>query len=917
MVSQKSVNIPWQGDTGGGRHTVFPSKLRPPALSPNWLHRERLMHGLRAYGDTDLTVLCAPPGFGKTTLLCQWYEWLRKKAVDAVWLTLDPEDRHKQRFLLHIAFVLGLYRDGEGPGSHRGGACSDKKSVQCLLGDIYNALYRRGGPVVVILDACDQVDSRKLSKTICQFQTLMPENLHIAIATRLALPGLTTRLWSCGKVNSMTGEDLYFTESEVADLLGEKVSQSLVAYVYEKTRGWPMAVQLFQRIVAQAGAELPIKDTALPQRVLAPLREYIREQVVRPLPQVEQRTLLMTALLREIAAGLANRLCQSDRAAAVLHSLTRLQPLVSRSGDEPATYSVNPLLRDCLQAGLQSFSESERRQLLTVIVDWYIDKRDIAAAVYYVRLCGDARLAAKCVACFGGNAITLQAGITALRAVLEIIDAADMARSTRLIIANAVVLMKDGHLSLAQHKLHQARSILEEESTDEDRAYGPSRVDYIAATYLLALYNNENFNRDYLERCEIEAYRNTADDGIIGFVHALKSLLYQRNSSFLRAEAEAGKSLRHYKTAKSNYGIGSVCLIMGLCSVAKGQFHLALRSYENAQRIIRRDFADDPGLNAIVESLCAEIRYERNQTENLFQALQGVVDVLESYDGWLDTYAVAYRVVIFLALAQRDFEKAYMFLERMAVLAGERGLEELNRLALLWRINACMREEKYAAADNLYTQYSGHYGALSELSNRQVIWREYDEYHFTTARLLMARNGEKQVLALLEPLIANAHKSGRLLSLAKAHILQSRAYQLLDMQEEAIAVLRHAAAIGSAEKYMRVFLDEDSGIVAMLQHIVDGEKKGKVRTKLGQYCAGIISAFQRESAADKAAIALTPRERQILTGLSRGNASKMIARDLGVTESTVKFHLKKIYAKLGVNKRSAAVVEARRLRVIH
>ena len=438
----------------------------------------------------------------------------------------------------------------------------------------------------------------------------------------------------------------------------------------------------------------------------------------------------------------------------------------------------------------------------------------------------------------------------------------------------------------------------------------------IATQYLLALYKNENFNREYLDRCEIETYQNSAFDGLLGFVHALKSLLYQRNASFSRADAEASRSLRYYRTARSNYGTASVHLIKGMCCFAKGQLDSAMQSYEYAQGIITRDFPDDPGLNAIAESLVAEVRYERNELEFITGQLENAINALESYDGWLDTFIVAYRVASALALSQDDSESAHMVLDRAVLLAAERSLGEVKRLAQLQRINIHIRNGNLTMANTLYKQYSSENGQLDAIWPKQVIWRELDEYYFTTARLLIAQQNGQKAMMILEAIVQEARQTGRLLSLTNGHILQALAYQSLDRQAEAIAVMKQALTIGSSEKYLRVFLDQGEGVIPIIQYVIDNEKRGSTRTRLSKYCSRVLSGYRRELKEGQALLSFTPRERQILIGLNHGNSNKLIARDLGITESTIKFHLKKIYSKLGVNKRSTAVIEAKRQQLL-
>ena len=250
------------------------------------------------------------------------------------------------------------------------------------------------------------------------------------------------------------------------------------------------------------------------------------------------------------------------------------------------------------------------------------------------------------------------------------------------------------------------------------------------------------------------------------------------------------------------------------------------------------------------------------------------------------------------------------------LLAAERSLGEVKRLAQLQRINIHIRNGNLTTANTLYKQYSSENGQLEAIWPKQVIWRELDEYYFTTARLLIAQQNGQKALMILEAIVQEARQTGRLLSLTNGHILQALAYQSLDRQAEAIAVMKQAITIGSSEKYLRVFLDQGEGVIPIIQYVIDNEKRGSTRTRLSKYCSRVLSGYRRELKEGQALLSFTPRERQILIGLNHGNSNKLIARDLGITESTIKFHLKKIYSKLGVNKRSTAVIEAKRQQLL-
>ena len=911
QVFENQHEAPGAGEYG---YAVFPSKFRPPAITPQHIVRSRLLTKLHACLDKDLTLLCAPIGFGKSVLLAQWYRELRRQNTRVVWLKLDDGDQEPMRCLIHIdsAFMLDDEVMDVSKGSKAGRG--NHESRETILRRLYNTINDVKRSCVLILDAYEQAASVEFNQAVYQLLELMPENFHVAVASRVAPVQLTARLWSENRINHIPASEMCFTKEEITGLFGEETNASFTGHVMKKTQGWPIAVRLFNN-APPPGDDLLMKDQ-LPRESMLQIKEFIWDQLLKSLPDITRRTLIKTSFLEEIIPELSDRICLHDKSSALLEDLSHLSPLIANKAETGDVYVVNPLLRECLQLSLHSLPKTELNRIHATVVDWYMEQRDIVTALHYVKLTDSPALFARIVEYFGPHAITIQNGVTSLKLAMEKIPANAVEKSTRLTISHAVILIKDGHFSMAQRKLEKAKKMLDWNREYEDKYHGSVQADYIASQYLLALYKNDNFNREYLDQCEIITYQNSAFDGLIGFVHALKSLLYQRNASFSRSESEADRSLRYYKTSKSNYGIASVYLLRGLCCFAKGQVDLARRFYENALNIIATEFKDDPGLNAIAVSLIAEVKYERNEIDNLAPQLDSAIEALESYDGWLDAFVVAYRTASALALMHCDAESAHVILDRAVLLGDERSLDEIKRLAHLQRINVAVRAGDLDAADDLYRQYSDENGPLETIRDKQVMWRESDDYYFTTARLLIAQGNGQEALTALESMVQEAHKTGRLLSMTHGHVLQALACQSLDKQDEAIAVLRHAATVGCSEKYLRVFIDEGEGVIPILQHVIDSERRGNTRTKLGKYCSRVLSVYRKELEGRQATTSFTPRERQVLIGLSHGNSNKIIARSLNVTESAIKFHLKKIYAKLGVSKRGTAVIEARRQQLL-
>ena len=882
------------------RFSVYPSQLRPTQSIKSALVRKRLLKLLDIASSSPVSMICAPAGYGKTTLLAQWYRSRAALSKPIAWATLDDNDDVSVRFLCKIE--KAITRLTENDDSDWAVVCTPN-GEDSILRSIYNRVQGHSERPVLILDNCERASSQDFSRVLLRLIEVLSEFLTIVISSRLPPHSYSGKLLSEIHPNLIDGTLLRLNREDMSLLRSAKNQSADNADVSD---GWPVVTQTFIGSVQRPAGRDQSKIV-----LSAPLLSYIESQVLDGLPNQARRVLVELSFLDPIDLNFANQVCSSAEASRHLHRLVGLEPLISIDATN-GWVQVNPLLRLVLQNQLLMMPNEEVMALHKRVVNRFARRKDTANAIEYAKRVGDPMSAVLVIDAFGPTGIIISAGTSALRQVTEKAVRFEPDDSVMLLIAKAYLAVKDGRLDASRRQLAIAERAINDDTSAANSASDRIEVEAAALRYLLSLYGNENFTREFLDRSEIEVHQSPDHDGLLGFIHALKALLYQRCASFARADTEIDMAFSFYQMADSDYGIASVHLVKGNSLFLRGRLDLARSEYAVADKLIDPAFADDPGLSATVRVYQAELRYERNELENLQSGLEAAIVSLERSDGWLDTFMAGYKIAGAIAVAKNDAERCQMYLERAMLTAAERGLDDLSRFASALEINALLKAGDVDAAAVRFREMeqSGYERANS--TSKVNNYRLTDEYACVQARLDIDTGKPDAALGIVEPLIASAHRTGRMLTFTRAQVLRSTAYQSMGESEEAVDALRQATAVGCAENLARTFIDEGDSIVPILQYIVDGERRTGANTRLLRYCTRLISCFSRLEETGSGDFDFSPRERQILIQLSHGLTNKQVARKIGVTESTVKFHLKKSFAKLGVNKRGAAVVEARR-----
>jgi LuxR family transcriptional regulator, maltose regulon positive regulatory protein len=366
-------------------------KITPPRFPDDFVRRPALLECLDRATDQDLTLLCAPPGFGKSLLLA---DWVRASAdIPAAWVTLDEEDNDPRRFWSAVLAALQAC-PAVSPASRLHRMVVSRTTVEFdFLDDLLDALEALPERIRLILDDGHHVRSGDALHHIERIIRSPGCPLRIVLASRHHPDLSIARMRVEDQLCELRADQLRFSPTEAAELLarqGIRLSPADTALLCARTGGWVAGLRL---AADQAlGHPDPARFIASFSGDEAPVADYLVGEILSQVPDAERRVLLRISIANPVPAGLAVRLSGSDDAAELLDRLGHDTGLVSATGQHRAEYRVQELLRSYLVADLQRSGPGSVSDLHREAALWWSDEGQPLDALRHAVKAGDGAL---------------------------------------------------------------------------------------------------------------------------------------------------------------------------------------------------------------------------------------------------------------------------------------------------------------------------------------------------------------------------------------------------------------------------------------------------------------------------------------------------------------------------------------------
>jgi LuxR family maltose regulon positive regulatory protein len=887
------------------------TKLRPPEARPTLVSRPRLTKKLERESGRKLTLISAPAGFGKTTLLVEWLKNRTAGGRLGGWVSLDEDDNDPVRFLSYLVTALGAVEEGIGEGILAALRSPEPPKIEALTATLLNEMAALPGELDLVLDDYHLIDSESVHGIVSFMLERLPESVHLVMSGRVQPPLPLARLRARGQITELNAAELSFTREEAAAFLKEVMRLDLsaedVAKLEEITEGWIAGLQL---------AALSMRDRKDISGFIETFSgshrdvlDFLAEEVLERQPTHVREFLLETSILNNLTGSLCDALTGRDDGQEMLERLERENLFVLGLDDERLWYRYHHLFADFLRGRLGRERPERVGELHLSAAQWNEQNGRLSSAIEHALTAPDHDLAARLIEGGIEGAVERGEGSTALR-WLETLPTEAKRSRPRLFIEHAVALVITGRPDDAEPLLIEAERAAGGATDGEEgrfllgfasavrswlarlRGDAPEAVE-LARRALSLLPEEEAPLRNYAAVRLGDALRAVGD-------------LAAADEAYAEA-AEIDRAARH------TYGRLAGMVMHARVLAEQGRLREADETFRDALRLLTEgDFELSPAAG-VVHIGMANLLYERDDLDGAERALERGVKLAER-SGDVSTQVWAYVTLSRAKRARGDEGGALEMARQAERVARDSGADLQIAIALAWMTRLLLAGGDLTEAVALEQERAAN--AQNAADAARVVDR------LTSARVLYAKGRHREALALLEELGETAEAAGRTGDLIEILALQTLALWAVSEKERAVSTLAGALALAQPEGYVRTFVDEGAPMAELLSEVLEGLQRGRLTPPIpAHYLRKLLAALERDEAgarlpAKRLPEPLSGRELEVLQLVAAGKSNSRIASELFVSVGTVKTHLNNLYRKLNARSRTQAVARARELDLI-
>ena len=891
---------------------ILATKLYIPPPRPDVVRRPRLIERLYEGLNRKLTLISAPAGFGKSTLVS---EWATGRQRPVAWLSLDEGDSDPGRFLQYLVAALQSIAPTIGAGVTGVLQTPQPPPTEALLTALINDITTVPDPFVLVLDDYHVIDARPVDDALTFLLENLPPQMHLVITTREDPQIPLARLRARGHMTELRAADLRFTPAEAARFLTEVMDLDLaaaeIAALEDRTEGWIAGLQL-AALSMQSHQDIPgfIRAFAGDNRYIV---DYLVDEVLQRQSEGVRDFLLQTAILDRLHGPLCDAVTGREAGAARLEALHRGNFFVVPLDDRRQWYRYHHLFAEVLAAQLRAEQPGLVAPLHRRASAWYEQHGAAADAIRHALAARDFERAADLVE-RAVPAIRRSRQEAALLGWLKALPDELVHVRPVLSAAYASALLSNGQFEGVEDRLRDAERWLETTAELDVRPDSPAAMVVVDEEEFRRLPGAIAVSRagQALARGAMPAtvtYARQALDLVPEDDHfwrgAAASILGL--ASWTRGDLEAAHGMYADGMAQLRMAGNIADTIAGAITladirIAQGRLHEANRTYERGLRLATAP--DQPVLRGAADMHVglSEIYRERDDLQAATRHLLSSKELGEH----LGFPQHPYRRRVAMARIRQAEGDLHSALDL---------LDEAERLYVS-DFSPCVRP--IAALRTRVWVAQGRFGEALDwargLSAEDDLSYLHEFEHITLARLLIARSKSEgadhsigEAIGLLARLLQAADVGERTGSVIEILVVQALAHQIRGDILAALAPLQRALTLAEPEGYVRIFVDEGAPMAVLLEAAA---KHGSAPAYVRRLVAA-LGRVEDRTPIDQAAIEpLSERERDVLRLLGTDLSGPDIARELMVSLNTLRTHTKNIYDKLGVNSRRAAVRRA-------
>jgi len=854
------------------------------------------------------TLISAPAGFGKTTLLV---EWIHRKKIPVAWFSVDKKDNDPVQFLIYVIAGLQTLEADIGKAAFTLLQSPQPPPLESILINLINDICRIPTDATLVLDDYHAVDAKPIHDLVAFLIDHLPEHMHLVMATRSDPPLLLARLRSQNQLTELRAADLSFTTNETADLFAKclnlKLSTDDIHLLETRTEGWIAGLQL--AALSLQGCEDPsnfLKAFKGDNRYIA---DYLTEEVLNRQPEQLRDFLLQTSILERLSDSLCDFVTQQENSWQILNMLEHANMFMIPLDEERCWYRYHHLFADLLAQHLRVKQGDLVAELHRRASQWFANNGFKNEAVDHAFVAQDYARAAGLIEEIA-EIDWDRARESQLLQWFKILPDEKINANPKLCIFYARELFKSGYIDDAEKKLHTAEQLLQSISISD-------------------------LNKE----------------GLLGRIAVIRAYISTRTGDLSRTITFSSKALKLLPQRDLNWrSVAATTLGMGYGS---DKLDEAQQAFLEAMKISKA--AGNVYYHIFAGSCLASIIFKRGklkETKDISRQLlslaiengiehTGIAGSLYTNLGmifceWNDM-AEGIRLLnkgielselgrdpVILATCQIGLLRALMY--RMDFAGALKLMDDINERAgnftpPPWITNtiSALNVFFWLGSGNLNTALQWAQERGLSIDDKLDGQREVE--YIALAHILITQNKMDEAERLLERLIKNAKAGDRVYMMIEMRLMRALIFKAKQDTAAAMTELKLALSLAEPGGFIMIFVSKGKPVAELLEEILAVKKRDHDDNKTGfslSYAKKIFSVLKAgtptkiEGLMDQ----ISERELEVLHLIAAGLSNREIADKLFISLNTVKTHTKNINSKLNVNSRTKAVAQAKELGIL-
>jgi LuxR family transcriptional regulator, maltose regulon positive regulatory protein len=880
------------------KNNIFSSKITLPRLRPNRVNRPELVARIEQNLWRKLTLLCAPAGFGKSTLL---RDWAQSTQMPVAWLSLDEDDNLPYNFIIYLVAAIRQQAPDFGQPVLDLVNLPQLPSPTQVARVVLLELEKISGQLVIVMDDYQSIHQADIHATIRETIAHLPEPIHIILASREEPPFPLASMRAKDELYELRMRDLRFNRDEIAQFLNDKMSLKLngdqIDRLLDRTEGWAAGIQLTALSIQEAPSpnNFILEFTGSNRYIL----DFLMQEVLDHLDPIRREFLLRCSILDKLTQELCTALSAGLDNPPSLDELEAQNLFLTSMDMEHQWYRFHPLFAEILRMRLgKELGPEKIRELYRTAAEWEIEHSLMPEAMHHYHLAGNLEKASFAAETY--SALMLSQGESAR--CIAWLDSLPREITTSSIgiqlvygyglIAISQLNRIDEHVNLAQSLLDSFAKDLPENVHNELLA----RINSIRA-----LVASETGNIDDMIRLsDLVLPYLPASDAVRPSILLGKSIAYH-NTGQTRTAAQILQNVIDESTYPDQKQIHLVGLgNLETVQMEMGKFEEARKTIQEAIDFNSRNLNENEPIMGMVYYGLGILQYETNRLDDALINTFSAIDRIQKW-GNQDLRCAALCLLTQIKMSQGDEAGAYRSLKEATSFISNQGAMQvrIDQILMLQLRMAFRSGDRKAARDLLRTNFV-------DLQRKTNFLAEYLWMERAFAELWLDHRLREDTIPHIQSIIKEAYDE-RKIAAKEASLCLLLHYHGADARQFDIAELNTIFHYIRSAGYFRTIVDllpVFEPAVRFAAEAGDEDTREAAHTILS---AGAPIPEGEKVTAEESVAALSEREVEVLKLLQAGLSNTDIARRLYLSTGTIKRHLHNIYQKLGVDSRLGAI----------